>query len=75
VLDDSYKFSYLHECSKIEKNIFKDNSTYRFKIDMNIIPQDFDNVPPLRRTFPRPGTNLKDNFILEGTLFEFMIAL
>ena len=69
VLDDSYKFSYLHECSKIEKNIFKDMSSYRFKVDIENIPPEFDNVPPHRRTFPRPGTNLKDNFILEGTLF------
>ena len=69
VLDDSYKFSYLHECSKIEKNIFKDTSIYKFKIDMENIPPEFDSVPPHRRTFPRPGTNLKDNFLLEGTLF------
>ena len=65
ILGDSYDFSYLHECSKVETNIFEDNT---FKMEMGSIPNEMDNVV-LKNVVPRPGTNLKDNFLLEGTVF------
>ena len=65
ILDDSHDFSYLHECSKMEENIFEDDT---FKMEMGSVPKEMDNVVT-KRVVPRPGTNLKDNFLLEGTVF------
>ena len=65
ILDDSHDFSYLYECSKIETNTFEDDT---FKMEMGSVPKEMDNVVT-KRVVPRPGTNLKDNFLLEGTVF------
>ena len=57
--------SYLHDCSNTEPNIF---SNQTFKIKWPTVPSSFDNVYFGRHFFPVPGTNLKDNFILEGKI-------
>ena len=66
VVDDEFNFSYLHECSKVEHNIFNDNT---FKIELQSVPEAFDKVTYSKYSFPSPGTSLKDNFILQGSIF------
>ena len=66
VTDDEFNFSYLHDCSNDDQNIFNGQ---QFKIEWPNIPTAFDNVTFGRYTFPVKGTDLKDNFILEGRIF------
>ena len=69
ITDDEWNFSYLHDCSSTEQNIFDDSIDWKFKIELPNIPTAFDDVTFGKYTFPRPGTSLKDNFILEGRIF------
>ena len=68
ITDDYWDFSYLHDCSSTGQNIFNDRT---FKIEWPNIPSAFDDVTfgKWSTLFPRPGTSLKDNFILEGRIF------
>ena len=66
VTDEQTNFIYLHDCSNDAQNIFNDR---RFKIELPNVPTAFDNVTFSSYTFPAPGTDLKDNFVLEGRIF------
>ena len=66
VTDEQINFFYLHDCSNDAQNIFDDR---RFKIEMPNVPAAFDNVTFSSYTFPAPGTDLKDNFVLEGRIY------
>ena len=66
ITDDEWNFSYLHDCSSKDQNIFNDRT---FKIEWPKVPSAFDDVTFGKWSFPRPGTSLKDNFILEGRIF------
>ena len=66
VTDDQINFIYFHDCSNDAQNIFNDK---KFKIELPNVPTAFDNVTFSSYTFPAPGTDLKDNFVLEGRIY------
>ena len=66
VTEEAFNFIYFHDCSNDAQNILDGR---RFKIELPNVPAAFDNVSFSSYTFPAPGTDLKDNFVLEGRIF------